>query len=45
MAGAEEQSPSLSTEQLCDMIEAVGRIPVERDTLYNEIKVYSEVAG
>ena len=45
MAGAEEQSPSLSTEELCDMIDAVGRIPVERDTLYNEIKVYSEVAG
>ena len=42
MAGAEEQSPSLSTEELCDMIDAVGRIPVERDTLYNEIKVYSE---
>lgn len=41
MAGAEEQSPSLSTEELCDMIDAVGRIPVERDTLYNEIKVYS----
>jgi aminodeoxyfutalosine synthase len=40
MAGAEEQKPSLSTEELCDMIEAVGRIPVERDTLYNEIKVY-----
>ena len=45
MAGSEEQSPSLSTEQLCDMIDAVGKIPVERDTLYNEIKVYSEVAG
>jgi len=42
MAGSEEQSPSLSTEELCDMIHAVGRIPVERGTLYNEIKVYSE---
>ncbi len=42
MAGAEEQAPSLSTEQLCDMITAVGRIPVERDTLYNELKVYAE---
>lgn len=41
MAGSEEQNPSLSTEELCDMIHAVGRIPVERDTLYNEIKVYS----
>ena len=45
MAGSEEQTPSMSTEELCDMIDAVGRIPVERDTLYNEIKVYSEVAG
>ncbi len=43
MAGAEEQKPSLSTEELCDMIHAVGRIPVERDTLYNEIKVYDLV--
>ena len=40
MAGSEEQNPALSTEELCDMIEAVGRIPVERDTLYSEIKVY-----
>ena len=45
MAGAEEQKPSLSTEELCDMIADVGRIPVERDTLYNEIKVYSEVVA
>jgi aminodeoxyfutalosine synthase len=45
MAGAEEQTPSLTTEQLCNMILAVGRIPVERDTLYNEIKVYTEPVG
>jgi aminodeoxyfutalosine synthase len=42
MAGAEEQTPSLSTEQLCDLISAVGRTPVERDTLYNELRVYDE---
>lgn len=42
MAGSEEQTPSMSTEDLCDLITAVGKIPVERDTLYNEIKVYSE---
>lgn len=42
MAGSEEQTPSLSTEQLCELISAVGRTPVERDTLYNEIKVYEE---
>lgn len=44
MAGAEEQSPSMSTEDLCDMITAVGRVPVERDTLYNELKVYTPEA-
>lgn len=44
MAGSEEQSPSLSTEQLCDLIEAVGKIPVERDTVYNELKVYTAQA-
>lgn len=40
MAGSEEQSPSLTTEELCDLIEAVGKTPVERDTLYNELHVY-----
>ncbi len=41
MAGAEEQSPSLTTEELCDMIWAVGKTPVERDTLYNELRVFA----
>lgn len=41
MAGAEEQSPSLSTEQLVDLIKQGGRTPVERDTLYNVIRDYS----
>ena len=45
MAGSEEQNPALTTEELCDMIQAVGHIPVERDTLYNEIKVYAEVTA
>jgi aminodeoxyfutalosine synthase len=40
MAGSEEQNPSLSTEELCDLITTVGKTPVERDTLYNEIRVY-----
>lgn len=38
MAGSEEQTPAMSTEELCDLITAVGKLPVERDTLYNEIK-------
>lgn len=40
MAGSEEQNPALSTEELCDLITAVGKLPVERDTLYNELKMY-----
>ncbi len=42
MAGSEEQTPSMSTEQLCELIRSVKRLPVERDTLYNEIQVYTE---
>jgi aminodeoxyfutalosine synthase len=42
MAGSEEQIPSMSTEQLCELIRSVKRLPVERDTLYNEIHVYEE---
>lgn len=40
MAGSEEQTPSMSTEELCQLITAVGKVPVERDTVYNEIKTY-----
>jgi aminodeoxyfutalosine synthase len=42
MAGSEEQNPSLTTEQLVSLIKEVGKIPVERDTLYNVIKNYSD---
>jgi aminodeoxyfutalosine synthase len=42
MAGSEEQSPSLTTEQLVELIKQVGRNPVERDTLYNVIKDYGK---
>jgi len=42
MAGAEEQNPSLSTVQLVTLIKQVKRKPVERDTLYNEIRDYSD---
>jgi aminodeoxyfutalosine synthase len=40
MAGSEEQSPSLTTEQLVELISQVGRVAVERDTLYNVIQKY-----
>ena len=41
MAGAEEQSPSMSTAELVTLIKQVKRQPIERDTLYKEIKDYS----
>ncbi len=41
MAGAEEQSPSMTTEQLVTLIRQAKREPVERDTLYNEIRNYN----
>ncbi|MFN8289551.1 MAG: aminofutalosine synthase MqnE [Chitinophagaceae bacterium] len=37
MAGAEEQSPTMTTEQLVTLIRQAKREPVERDTLYNEL--------
>jgi len=42
MAGSEEQNPSLSTEDLTKMIKAVGRKPIERDTLYNVVTDYTD---
>jgi aminodeoxyfutalosine synthase len=41
MAGSEEQNPAMSTQQLVDLIKQAGRQPVERDTLYKEIRDYS----
>lgn len=43
MAGSEEQTPTMSTADLVQLIKQVRRQPVERGTLYNEIKDYSEV--
>lgn len=37
MAGAEDQSPKLTTQQLVKLIKQVNRTPIERDTLYNVI--------
>lgn len=44
MAGSEEQTPSMTTDQLVTLIRQAKRIPVERDTLYNEIRNYN-IAG
>jgi aminodeoxyfutalosine synthase len=41
MAGSEEQSPTMTTEELVALIQQSKRKPIERDTLYNVIKDYS----
>jgi aminodeoxyfutalosine synthase len=43
MAGSEEQNPAMSTNELVALIRQAGRLPVERDTLYNEVKVFGPV--
>ncbi|HEU4472246.1 MAG TPA: aminofutalosine synthase MqnE [Flavisolibacter sp.] len=40
MAGSEEQTPAMTTEEIVTLIRQVRRQPVERDTLYNVIKAY-----
>jgi aminodeoxyfutalosine synthase len=40
MAGAEEQKPEMSTEEIVTLIKQVKRKPVERDTLYNVVAEY-----
>jgi len=42
MAGAEEQSPALTTRELVNLVRSVGRRPVERDTTYHIIKDYTD---
>ncbi|PHN07607.1 aminofutalosine synthase MqnE [Flavilitoribacter nigricans] len=42
MAGSEEQTPALSTEELVNLIRRVGRQPIERDTLYGVIQDYTD---
>ena len=40
MAGAEDQNPKMSTKEIINLIKNVGRIPIERDTLYNTVNTY-----
>ncbi|MBE7179131.1 MAG: aminofutalosine synthase MqnE [Mucilaginibacter polytrichastri] len=42
MAGAEEQHPGMSTQEVVELIRHVGRRPIERDTLYNVITDYTD---
>jgi aminodeoxyfutalosine synthase len=43
MAGSEEQNPSMSTAELVTLIKQAKRKPVERGTLYNVIRDYSDI--
>jgi len=43
MAGAEEQTPGMSTQELVELIKQVKRKPIERDTLYSVVTDYSQV--
>jgi aminodeoxyfutalosine synthase len=40
MAGAEEQTPAMSTDEIVALIKQVKRQPVERDTLYKVVQEY-----
>ena len=42
MAGAEEQHPAMSTQELVNLIKQVGRHPIERDTLYGVITDFKD---
>ena len=42
MAGSEEQTPSMTTQEMVTLIRQAKRKPVERDTLYNVIEDYSQ---
>jgi len=42
MAGVEEQKPVMTTDQMVELITNVGRKPIERDSIYNEVRDYSE---
>lgn len=45
MAGAEEQNPSMTTDQLVELIRGGGRTAIERDTLYNVVTEFSDIRG
>ena len=40
MAGAKDQKPSMSTNELVSLIKKARKKPIERDTVYNVIKEY-----
>jgi len=42
MAGAEDQNPALTTQELVGLIKNIGRHPIERDTIYNTVTDYMD---
>lgn len=40
MAGAEDQNPKMTTQDLVNLVKNVKRTPIERDTLYNVINTF-----
>jgi aminodeoxyfutalosine synthase len=38
MAGAKEERPAMTTEEICSLIRQAGFIPLERDSLYRTVK-------
>lgn len=45
MAGSEEQTPTMTTEELVALISQANRTAVERDTLYNTIKIFDKAVN
>jgi aminodeoxyfutalosine synthase len=45
MAGSEEQTPTMTTEELVMLIKQAKRTAVERDTLYNTINIFNEATN
>jgi aminodeoxyfutalosine synthase len=45
MAGSEEQSPTMNTEELVALIHGAGRKAIERDTLYNVLNSFETVVS
>jgi aminodeoxyfutalosine synthase len=43
MAGVEEQKPVMTSDQMVALIQNVNRQPIERDSVYNELKDYSAI--
>lgn len=43
MAGAEEQNPAMTTQELVELIRQVGRKAIERDTLYHVVTDFENV--